>query len=246
MTRAFDEGDLSAAFAKLASVLARVSDPLTSPAAFFAREDGRSLREPAAVVLLSGFVLVCMALPLLWLLRFVVPAGQVLEIAGVVTVLLPAYVAGRWLVLTAVVYGTGRLLGGEGRARELLAYLGWSFLPNVLAGAVLAVATTAVVAGIDAPASEAALGTVGDRLRSPLFHLASAASFAQAEAGVSLSGLQWALGAAQFAWNAYIWFAAAKIGLSLDDRRALLAISVPVVFTAVVAGHPNVYVGVTV
>lgn len=236
---------LSVAYTNVLGVFATVVEPLASPEAFFAEADSPSLPAAAGVVLLAGFMLVFAALPLLWLLRFVVPAGELLEAVAVTVLLLPGFAVVRWLVLTAVVYAGGRLVGGDGRLRDLLAYLGWSFLPNVLASAVLVVAMVVAVASVEPPTGEAAATTVGVGLgENPLFELAAAAGFVRARTGVSLNALQLWLGLAQFAWNAYIWFAAAKVGLSLSDRGALAAIAVPIAFTGFVAGIQHVNVAV--
>lgn len=228
------------------TVLGAAATVLHAPERFFAGVDP-SLRSGAGVALLSGLALALVAAPLLYLLRFVLPAGEVAEVAAYTAVLLPGFAVVRWLVLTAVVYATGRLLGGDGAVADLLAYLGWSFLPNVIASLVLLVAMAAAVASVEAPTSTAAVVGVSQQFdASPLFELAAAASLVRAEAGVSLSQLRVGLGVGQFAWNAYVWFAAAKVGLSLDDRRALAAIAPPVVFTGFVAGLQHVNVGVAI
>lgn len=230
-----------------AGVFAAGATLLRSPETFFAERDRPSLPAATGIVLLTGLVLVLVAVPLLWLLRFVVFRGELLETVGLTLVLLPGFAVGRWLVLTGVVYAAGRLLGGEGRARDLLGYLGWSFLPNALTSVVLLVAMTAAVAAVEPPTARAALATPPPLLNErPLFTLAVAASLVRAETGVSLSQLQFALGLVQFAWNAVIWFAAAKVGLSLSDRRALAAIAIPVAFTAFVAGIQHINVGVSI
>lgn len=219
---------------------------LRSPGQFFTG-DGPTLRSGAGVALLSGVALVLVAAPLLWLLRFVLPTGEIAEILAFTVVLLPGFAIVRWLVLTAVVYAAGRLLGGDRAARDLLAYLGWSFLPNVLASLVLLVAMTTAVASVEPPTSTAAVAGMSRQFNAnPLFELAAAASIVRAEAGVSLGQLQIGLGLVQFFWNAYVWYAAAKVGLSLDARRALAAIAVPVVFTGFVAGLQHVNVGIAV
>jgi hypothetical protein len=179
------------------------------------------------------------------MLRYVVEPSELRFVAGVMVAVLMGYVLLRWLLLAAVVHAASWWLDGEGRFRDLLAYLGWSHLPNLLGGLILLPVALLVVASVDPPTSEAAIAEFARSVSgNPLVQLDAAYGFVSARTGASLSRLQFVVGLGQFAWGAYIWFAAAKVGRNLDDRRALWAIAIPVVVTGLIVGLESFDVGV--
>jgi len=215
------------------------------PEQFFGERPDPSLLAPTGVVLLSAALRCLLALPFLYMLRFVVEPSELRWAAGLMVVVILGYALGRWLLLAAVVYATSWWLDGEGRFRDLLAYLGWSHLPNVLGGVVLVPAALFVVASVDPPTSEAAVAEFARNVSgNPLVQLDAAYGMVSARTGASMSRLQFAVGVGQFAWGAYIWFAAAKVGRNLDGRRALWAIAIPVVVTGLIVGLEGIDVGV--
>jgi hypothetical protein len=107
------------------------------------------------------------------------------------------------------------------------------------------VVVTVAVATVPAPTTEAEAGRFAAAVsRSPLVQLASAYGMVEARTGVSIGQLQHVVGLVQFAWGAVLWFAAAKVGCGLDDRRALLSVALPVLVGGIVVGLQHVDVGV--
>ena len=123
------------------TVFGTLVDPLTRPTEFFERRDP-PLRSGLSVVVVAATLRAAVVLPIVYVFRFVFADGEILRILAVSVAFMYAYALVRWVVLGAVVYGVSRPLGGEGRFRDLLGYLGWSHLPNALVGLVVLATTT--------------------------------------------------------------------------------------------------------
>lgn len=226
-------------------VLRTAANALTGPEAFFSRRDP-SLRSGLAVVLATTTLNLLVVVPLLWVFRHVIPVGELGSVAVVVG-LMYGYALLRWVVLAGVVYGAVWPMDADGDFRRLLAYLGWSHLPNLVGAVVMLAVTTVAVLGVTPPTTEPAAGrAAADVVRSPFFRLSSAYGTVEAQTGVSLGQLQYVLGLAQLTWSAVMWFAAAKVGCRLTDRQALLAVALPILVAGLVAGLPGADVGVSI
>jgi hypothetical protein len=233
-------------FHKDGAVRETVVAALTRPRSFFRRRDP-SLRTGAGVVVAAAGVRLLAVLPVFYAFRFFMTTRKFATLVAFGGGFFLVYSLLRWIVLAGVIHAAVRLLGGERSFRNLLAYLGWSHLPNLLGGAVVFVLLGGAVLTVSTPGneSEAARFAVG-LSTSPLVKLSSAYGFVEARTGFSLNQLQYVLGVTQFAWAAAIWVAAVQVTSGLDDRRTLLAVALPVIVGGLVVGFPGFDIGISI
>jgi len=233
-------------FLERSAVLGTGVEALREPTAFFRRRDP-SLRSALGVVLAAAAVRLLAVLPLFWLFRYLVRPSAWVDIVGLSLVFMAGYALVRWALLAGVVYGTARALGGDRRFRDLLAYLGWSHLPNLVGAGLVLLVTVGVAVTLPAPTTEAEASRFAfDLSRRPMLTLSAASGMVEARTGVSLDQVQVGIGALQLVWGATMWVAAARVGCDLDDRRALVAVALPVVVAGLVVFVPQVDFGISV
>ncbi|WP_435194162.1 Yip1 family protein [Natronomonas sp. EA1] len=192
-------------------------DLLFNPDAFFReRAENPGLVPSVALLVLVGLVGVAGTLPALQATIDALPQeaqafGTISLVVGSAFAFLGPFV--RWVlyaaafhVLSSVVYDAER-----GSFRDLLALVGWGFVPALLAAIVSAVVATVVFSGVTFPSDPQQVAQFSQQLRNrPEFLVASV------------------LGIAFLLWSAFLWTFAVKHVRDLTMREAGVVVGVPV------------------
>ena len=193
-----------------------VLDLLTNPDAFFAdRSDDPSLLGPAGVVLLVAVVGVVGSYPVIQATISALPpeAGPfvtVIQVVGAVVGVAVSFVV--WVLYAVAFHAIGYVaFDGDGSFRDVLALVGWGFVPAVVGSLANAVANFVVFSGVQFPTDPTQVGRFVQELQSrPAFLVA----------GV--------LGVVFLLWSAFLWTFAVRHAEGLPLREAALTVASPV------------------
>ena len=193
-----------------------VLDLLTNPDAFFAeRSENPSLIRPAVIVLLVALVGVVSSYPVIQATISALPpeAGTfvtVIQVVGAVVGVMVSFVI--WMLYAVVFRGIAYVVfDGDGSFRDVLALVGWGFVPAVFGSIVSAVVNFVVFSGVQFPDDPAQVAQFVQELQSrPEFLVA----------GV--------LGIVFLLWSAFLWTFAVRCAEGLDLREAALTVAGPV------------------
>lgn len=187
---------------------------LTNPRAFYSRFQTTDVRSPAFVVLAtavasSGSVLIVF-LGLLDSLsgstaRFLLVGFGI----GVLTSFLS--IVATWPLLSAVIHGLARSLGGTGTFRSLTLAIGWGFVPQLFTGLIGTLAMVVVMTRFQSPQSP-------ERVQQFVISLQSH-PFIQLSRAATIIGT---------GWSGVLWYFAVSHVHELDRRRTSLAVGIPV------------------
>jgi hypothetical protein len=189
---------------------------LTNPDGYFeGASDDPSLLAPALVVTAVGLVSAVASLPVFRTVQSALPP----DAAGFANVVLAVSVVGGFLavfvfwVLYTVLFHVIATVGfdGGGSLSDLLAFVGWGYLPGILNAAVSGVVTYLVYQNVTPPSNPQQVRAFVQSVRNqPEFLVASV------------------VGIAVLLWQGFVWTFAVHHSHDLDLRAAAITVAVPV------------------
>jgi hypothetical protein len=214
---------------------------LVRPRTAFAEAGDPGLLQPTALTLVTGVASMVTVLPLYVLLGRELPATvpRVRFATGGGTAAIPqGFLLGMvlamllmglfWVLTTGALAVGARLAGGEGRFRDLLAFVGWSHLPQLVTLAVILGVALVLAATRDATVAEVLHGT------DPL----AAGSAVTTMDGQGLMDGRSLLALAGTAWTAYIWVGGLEVSHGLSRRRAATVAATLALLVTLLTANP--------
>lgn len=189
---------------------------LTNPDGYFERAgDDPSLLRPSLVVLAVGVVSALASIPVFQTVQRSMPEetaafGGVVAVATVVGGFLGVFVF--WVIYTVVFHVIATVgFGGDGSLTDLLAFVGWGYLPGIVSAAVGGVVNYYVFQNVTPPSNPRQVQAFVQSVRSqPEFLVA----------GI--------VGIAVLLWQAFIWTFAVHHSHDTDLRAAAITVGIPV------------------
>ncbi len=192
-------------------------DLFLNPRAFFeAKVSGNAgLKVPALIVLVIGIISAVsayvLALPFLqYLPAEMAGLGPVLAAFGGIFALVTVLVM--WVVFAGIFYGISAVLNGEGSFKQMLAFVGYGYAPQVIGTAIYVVFVYLFMANLVLPpASAISDPTVfTDLMKDPYIQIGG------------IINLLFVL------WSANIWIFGVKYARNLSVKNAAITVGVPV------------------
>ena len=188
---------------------------LTNPNEFFrSRVERAGLLRPALVVAVVGAIGALAGALYVQKVQASLPSeaqavGPILLATTVLGGFLGSFV--RWLVATVVFYLVSMVFDAQGEFATLLSFVGWGFVPSILATAVSAVVAFLVFSSVTFPTDPQQIQAFTRELRTRPEFLVS-----------SLLGVLFLL------WSALLWVFAVKHGRDVTEREAVVTVAIPV------------------
>ncbi|MEA3282369.1 MAG: Yip1 family protein [Euryarchaeota archaeon] len=206
--------------------MSNITDMLTNPDRFFAKRSQRevNLRTPFVIVLITAIVGAICAMMTYWVMMSSYPA-EIAAVFGALSTfstmlsLITPFIS--WVLYAVVFYAVSMLFKGEGSFERVFEFVGYGFVPTIIAS-VVGLVTTAIIAP-----------SLGFPLDNPeLFQQIRMQHLSMYGPAMIISAIiQFLLGL----WGVVIWIFAVKHARNLGTGHAIITVlAVPVAFILIV------------